>query len=232
LVRRVEGVFWSQPLWRLQRIGAQSLDFLYLNRPLDTRVGAIELLPGVACCLRQFHLLITALVHGAWVDCVRRCNREALASTAKLADFLFGSERSSLALLRPTLVDLQGGRCFYCGDYMRKPGHVDHYVPWSRYPIDLGHNLVVTHDACNSAKGSMLAAEDHLVRWIERNRTHSAVIQSRCAAANVGADANAAIQIARWAYGQAFAAGSMTWLRAKELRPIGPNWETILCPGL
>src|SRR5262249_23071457 len=146
----------------------------------------------------------------------------ALANTAELSEFLFGSERSRLALLRRPLIDLQGGRCFYCGDYIRTPGHVDHFVPWSRYPIDLGHNLVVTHDSCNNAKGSMLAAEEHLAQWIERNRSHSAVIQSRCDAANITTDANAALQITRWAYRQAFAAGSMSWVRAKELRPIGP----------
>ena len=141
LVRRVESVFWSQPLWRLQRIGSQSVDFLYTNQPIDTRVDAIELMPGVACCLRQFHALITALVHGAWVGFVRKCNQAALANTAELTEFLFGPERSSLALLRPALVDLEGGRCFYCDGQLRTPGRVDHFIPWSRYPIDLGYNL-------------------------------------------------------------------------------------------
>jgi hypothetical protein len=78
----------------------------------------------------------------------------------------------------------------------------------------------------------MLAAEEHLAKWIERNGSYSGVIQSRCAAMNIAADASAATQIARWAYGQAFAVGSMTWLRAKELRPLGANWEMILRPGL
>lgn len=68
LVRRVEGAFWSQPLWRLQRIGAQSLDWLYANRDIGTRVESIELLPGIAWCLRQFHALITGLVRGAWAQ--------------------------------------------------------------------------------------------------------------------------------------------------------------------
>ena len=83
---------------------------------------------------------------------VRRCNREALASTAEVPEFLFGSERSALTLLRPALVDLQGGRCFYCDGPVRAGGHVDHFVPWSRYTMDLGHNLVVIHESCNSAK--------------------------------------------------------------------------------
>jgi hypothetical protein len=132
-------------------------------------------------------------------------------------------------LFRPVLVEIQDGRCFYCDDLLRAPGFVDHFVPWSRYPVDFGHNLVVAHDKCNNAKGSMLAAEEHLARWAERNRSHSVVIEDRCVVANVGADPDAAAQVARWAYGQASAVGSMTWVRAKELRQIGSNWETILC---
>jgi hypothetical protein len=106
---------------------------------------------------------------------------------------------------------------------------VDHFVPWGRYPIDLGHNFVLAHDSCNNAKGMILAAEEHLVRWTERNNSSSSVLEERCAAANIQADFNATIQIAGWAYRQAFAARSMTWIRGKELRPCGPDWETILC---
>jgi len=64
------------------------------------------------------------------------------------------------------------------------------------------------------------------------NGSYSAVIKRRCAATNIAADAGVATQIARWVYGQAFAVGSMTWLRAKELRPLGANWEMILRPEL
>lgn len=232
LVRRVEGAFWSQPLWRLQRIGAQSLDWLYANRPIGTRVESIELLPGIAWCLLQFHALITGLVRGAWAQYIRKVNREALGSTADLAEFLFGSEWAAIALLRPVLADLQVGRCFYCQvPLQRMGGHVDHFIPWSRYPVDLGQNFLLAHDSCNSAKGMMLAAQEHLCRWAERNKSHSAVIQDRCIGANIGADLGAALQIARWAYGQAFAVGSMTWLRGKELERISSGWETILGSG-
>lgn len=95
-----------------------------------------------------------------------------------------------------------------------------------------GHNLVLAHDSCNNAKASLLAAKEHLSRWVERNSSHSAVITSGCAGTNIGADLDAAVQVARWAYGQASAAGSMTWLRAKELIPIGRDWEVILCSGM
>ena len=30
--------------------------------------------------------------------------------------------------------------------------HIDHFIPWPRYPIDLGHNFVLAHAGCSSAK--------------------------------------------------------------------------------
>jgi hypothetical protein len=35
---------------------------------------------------------------------------------------------------------------------------VDHFIPWSRYPADLGHNFVLAHDRCINAKSDYLAA--------------------------------------------------------------------------
>ena len=68
--------------------------------------------------------------------------------------------------------------------------------------------------------------EEHLARWAERNYTQSAVIESRCIAANIGADLNAAVLVARWAYGRAFAVGSMTWIKPRQVRQIGSDWKT------
>jgi hypothetical protein len=53
---------------------------------------------------------------------------------------------------------------------MRGDVAVDHFVPWRRYPFDLGHNFVLAHPTCNGRKGDRLAAVDHLRRWDERNR--------------------------------------------------------------
>jgi 5-methylcytosine-specific restriction endonuclease McrA len=215
LVSRVEGVFWQQPLWRLQRIGDESLDFLYVNRPIGTRIEAVELRSGVAFCLRRFHVLITELVRGAWLQYIRKYNAAALGSTTDLAEFLFGSERCDVAALRPVLRDVQHGECFYCGRQVRNAGHLNHFIPWSRYPVDLGHNFVLADDGCNSAKGSMLAAEEHLARWTERNQLYWGDIQAACLTANIRVDLDASVQIAEWAYGQAVAVGAMLWVRAK-----------------
>ena len=96
------------------------------------------------------------------------------------------------------------------------------------HPVDLGHNFVLAHDACNGAKGMMLAAEEYLGCWTEQNQLHGNAIQAACVGANIRSDLEASLQIARWAYGQAFAAQSMVWVRAKELRLLGERLGSVL----
>jgi hypothetical protein len=78
---------------------------------------------------------------------------DILDETADLNEFLFVSERSAPAEVRLVLMDIQRGCCFYCGLQL-KPGNteVDHFVAWSRYPQDLGHNFVLADIRCNGKK--------------------------------------------------------------------------------
>jgi 5-methylcytosine-specific restriction endonuclease McrA len=192
-------------------------------------VDAIELRPGVAFCLRRFHVLITELVRGVWIQYIRKVNATVLGSTTDISEFLFGSERSDLSVLRPMLSDLQAGRCFYCDHSMGGAADVDHFIPWSRYPVDLGHNFVLAHRTCNGAKGSMLAAEDHLARWAERNRRYGDAIGSEYGRVNFIHDLAASTQIARWAYEQTFAAGALTWIGGKRVAALGSTaWAVLL----
>jgi len=103
LVRKVARVVREMPLWRLQRIGAEQLNFLYENQGDG---GVIELLPGIAYCFRKFHALISDLVQGAWVRYVRQQNLDLIGETTDLSEFLFGSERASLAPVRPPLLSI------------------------------------------------------------------------------------------------------------------------------
>jgi len=111
LVREVAEVVRIMPLWKLQTVGREHLDFLYAN----TGAGnTITLRPGIAFCFRKFHPLISDLVRGAWGRLVRQQNLEVLGETADLNEFLFGSERVALAVVRLVMLDIQRGRCFYC----------------------------------------------------------------------------------------------------------------------
>jgi len=170
LVRQVARVVEKMPLWKLQTVGKERLDFLYVN--VD-RGRTIELRSGVAFCFRKFHALIVDLVHGAWVRYVRQQNLDILGEAADLNSFLFGSERTALSMVPPALMKIQDGQCFYCkATLTRASTHVDHFVPWVRYPVDLGHNFVLADSSCNAQKRDRLPAYDHLAAWVERNTTY------------------------------------------------------------
>ncbi len=155
------------PLLKLQTVGEETREFLYENRVEGRGDHAfITLRPGIAFCFRSFHPLVVDLAQTAWARFIRRTNPKLLGERAELREFLFGAPRANLRAVREPLMEIQEGRCFYCERRLGGAPHVDHFVPWSRYPVDLGHNFVVAHESCNVAKADHLAAERHLRRWV------------------------------------------------------------------
>jgi hypothetical protein len=226
LVREVDQLVRVMPLWKLQTVGRAQFDFLYANRGKGT---IIELRPGVAYCLRSFHGLIGDLVRGAWLRYVRRHNHEVLGTTSDLGEFLFGSERSDLGRVRDILTDVQSGLCFYCARSLPKQAvHADHFIPWSRYPVDLGHNFVIAHDSCNMAKADHLAAADYLAAWAERNVQHRTYLADAFTHHGVVHDLPTSLHIAWWAYQQTFDAHGLTWQTKKDLVLLSAGWEKAI----
>ena len=213
------------PLWKLQTVGSERLDFLYEN--VDAG-GVVRLEPGVAYCFRAFYPMVTDMIEGAWSHFVQRRNPRLLGQVVDLRSFLFGSKRSSLATYHPLLREVQEGRCFYCESEIKRGGDVDHFIPWRRYSLDLGHNFVLAHKGCNSSKSDLLAAEEHLERWAERSRSCREELEEGFDKRRILHDWPATRRIARWAYGQVRRAGGQVWVEAKELRPLSDDWRRIL----
>jgi hypothetical protein len=88
LVGAVAQVVREMPLWKLQRVGREVLEFLYPN---TGRGAHIELPPGIAYCFRQFHALVQDMVQAAWLRDVRALNTELLGESTDLREFLFGA---------------------------------------------------------------------------------------------------------------------------------------------
>jgi hypothetical protein len=226
LVRSVERVVTVMPLWKLQTVGGRPLEFLYRR---SNERESVDLNPGVAYCLRKFHDLITDLVRGAWVRYIRRVNADVLETNVDLEEFLFGSERANLGIVQPILQEIQNGKCFYCeGGINRGSAHVDHFIPWSRYPVDLGHNFVLAHGSCNSSKGDRLAAVDHLKAWVERNNRFGSQLDAEFKRRDMVTDFDSTRQVTRWAYSQTYQAHGLTWVRGDTLVPLPDRWEAIL----
>jgi hypothetical protein len=199
------------------------LEFLYPNRPGE---HAVELTPVAAFCLRRFHGLIEELVRGAWLRFIRAlpANQAVLGQASDLSAFLFGSDRADLSACRTVLAH-HTDRCFYCDSPLRDGAVVDHFVPWSLYPVDLGHNFVLSDRRCNALKTNLLAAEEHLDRWCERNERLGPALAEELSAAGVAADPEASRQVTRWAYAQASVTGALVWRTGKEIVPLGRAWE-------
>jgi hypothetical protein len=104
------------------------------------------------------------MVMRSWTAMVARLNE---LEESALEDFLFGRERIALVPLRPALLELQEGRCFYCGDRRQ-------FIAWSRYRDDGLDNLVLADRGCNNAKRDFLASARHVRRW--RARMDSAAV--------------------------------------------------------
>lgn len=228
LRRTVERTVKVMPLWKLQTVGSDRLEFLYENRD---RGSSIRLEPGVAYCFRAFYPLITDMIEGAWSHFVQRLNPSRLGQVVELRSFLFGADRPSLDIQRRLLRDVQEGQCFYCDGAIRRGGHVDHFIPWSRYPLDLGHNFVLAHERCNSQKSNLLAAEEHLERWSERNTTLGGELGDAFEERGILHDLGATNRVAVWAYGQVESAGGQVWVGGSELRELGGGWRDALSEG-
>jgi 5-methylcytosine-specific restriction endonuclease McrA len=183
LVRTVEWKLIEMPLPRLQMMG-QALDPFMYDIAWDSRVrrhdvegyrrgGAagfdnrVLLKPRVGEYLLQLNGLLRPLIQRRWAAMVAQLNR---LEDSRLEVFLFGADRVVTGRVRAGLWEIQERRCFYCGGRLAEPtnSHVDHFVPWSRYPDDGLDNLVVADVACNGFKSNSLAAADHVTRWGRR----------------------------------------------------------------
>ena len=222
----VEETVKRMPLWKLQTVGSERLNFLYEN------IGSgadVWLKPGVAYCFRGFYPMVVDMIEGAWSHFVQRRNSRLLGEDADLRSFLFGAQRGSLKKYRDLLRDVQQGRCFYCAkDIRRSAGDVDHFIPWRLFAWDLGHNFVLAHQRCNSNKSDLLAAEEHLERWTERNRTCRGELETRFDESNVPYDLPTTHKLAHYAYSQVYQYGGQVWVQANERRSLSPNWVRIL----
>lgn len=221
LVAEVDTVVRTMPLWKLQTVGNESLEFLYDNVGKGTK---ITLKPGVSYCLRAFYELIRDLIEGAWVRFVQKLNANKLGNITDLGSFLFGNERACLDAYRPILMDVQKGTCLYCQKSLTQQSQVDHFIPWSRFPADLGHNFVLAHDKCNNAKSDFLAAERHLEAWLDRNQEHKVELQERLVASALPCDLGASIQVAKWMYQQTEKSNGQVWVMEKVLKHLDPAW--------
>lgn len=105
---------------------------------------------------------------------------------------------------------------------------MDHFIPWSRYPSDLGHNFVMAHATCNRSKGASLAAECHLEDWFRRNDADAKSFAQELRQLGIVTEWSSSRQVARWAYEGADATNAPLWNANGEMHPSTGHWRAIL----
>jgi HNH endonuclease len=125
------------------------------------------------------------------------------------------------------LAEVQHGLCLCC-QRRAGPGEVDHFVPWSRYPRDLAHNLVLAHKDCNRNKCDLLASEVHLDRWLQRNSEYESAIGEAGRRASIIVDLPAAVNVAAWAYAHGTELSAAAWLSGDTVEPLTGRWRSML----
>lgn len=104
---------------------------------------------------------------------------------------------------------------------------VDHFAPWSRYPLDLGHNYVLADVRCNGDKADRLPATEHLGRWCARNAQPdwTAALEESL----IRQDVTATRRVALWAYAWAERARATVWEGRRDIMiRLDPRWRNLL----
>lgn len=229
-ISRISRLIEVMPLWKLQTMAGGEFCFLYPNQWHEGKRGTIALFPGVAFYFRRFYELVQSLIKDSWLRYVRKleANRDILGQTTDLEEFLFGSERQNLDRLLPILAPLQEGACFYCNARMVGREDVDHFIPWSKYPVDLAHNFVLSHRTCNADKSNHLPALQYLERWIKRNTENSTALEEAFNQRGLVHNLKASLHVARWAYEQAELSGASLWVYKKRFCGLEPKWRNLI----
>ena len=187
------------PLWRLQILSNQNENFLYDRYEGNETICFNE---GIQECFQVYYDLVTALTRDRWQQKIRSLpsNYGLVGRKGDLENFLFGSQRKSLKKAEELFEDLQEGKCFYCNKELRGNKAVDHFIPWSRYPNDLGHNFVLAHERCNGNKKDLLASMDKYTQWEEVNLVLNAEPITEALSPYFLCNAERSRSVARWAY--------------------------------
>jgi len=223
-VDAVERVLADQPIPRLQMVNRQKIPFLY-HVKWEPKKGAavvakgdahIDLLPGVLEGLAALGSLLRPIIEQLWVsDLVKRNKLDSEESLVH--QHLFGSERRAFPLVaRKELSCLQGGTCFYCKTRLTNKTHIDHFIPWSKYPNDAIENLVLACEPCNGSKTDHLTTPDLLRRWLSHLTANALTLSLIADKANLDSDADRTKRLARGTYKE-LADGALLWRANRQL---------------
>lgn len=238
LVKEVAANVERYPLRRLQNIRGFAADEFLYEAPAGSFLGAqayaarIRLKPGIAAAFRSFHYLVMELVEARWIRQLAAIdgNSGQLADASDLPQFLFGADRASLSGFTRVFLRITDGFCFYCRRKTQGSPQLDHFIPWSQYAVDLGHNFVVSCATCNSSKRNYLPGLELLERWSGINLRGGQQLTVALERAGLQSDMTRTYRVAEWAYESAEQVGATLWDGVGSLSQVRAAWRSALGP--
>lgn len=207
------------PLWRLQVLANKEECVLYEHKK---GVPYITLNRGIAYCFRRFYELVTQISRNAWINKIQSipANQKLIGNQAQLDPFLFGINRQVITKAKPILVEIQHGNCFYCQKPLNSKTEVDHFIPFSKYANDLGHNFVAAHSVCNNSKRDHLASLEHRDKWHEQNIIQHHQLIDEELSPYFNCDRQRSEAVTSWAYQVAIKNRSQFWLQKGRFEDV------------
>ena len=228
LLEEIEWKLVELPLPRLQWFGSHEDKFIYeiaWNKEVTRSQflspsfrREIRFKPKVVDHFVTLNGLVRPLIQRKWSMFVAGANKEVVQDS-QLEKFLFGSDRSSLTAVREPLLHLQKGTCLYCGHNISSDCHIDHFLPWSRWPSNLIENLVAAHDKCNLAKKDFFPAAPHIKSWSDRNSSQTQEIEAFTKQFGWESDYEKVWAAARGIYLH-LPETTQLWISAREFEPL------------
>ena len=226
-VRAIDRVLADQPIPRLQIVNRQKIPFLYDVRWQPKKGAAIvargnayiDLLPGVREGLAALGSPLRPIIERVWVsDLIERNKLES--EELFVHQHLFGSERRAFPpAARKALSNLQDGSCFYCKIRLTTRSHIDHFIPWSKYPNDAIENLVLACERCNSSKTDFLPTPSLVGDWLSHIEAHGTTLSTIADKTNLDSDAHRTIRLAQGKYNE-LADGAVLWQSNRTLTQL------------
>jgi hypothetical protein len=99
---------------------------------------------------------------------------------------------------------------------------VDHFIPWSRYPDNGIHNLVVADERCNRWKRDFLAARQHVLKWRRRNTEYESALVEVAGESKWVSHPDETLGVARGIYIR-LPSRARLWLQEQDFCLVGPE---------
>lgn len=86
------------------------------------------------------------------------------------------------------------------------------------------HNFVLAHPTCNRSKSNLLAAKEHLERWVDYVNREDQNLKTIGSAAGKISDLSAMYAVARWGYASAVQSSAQAWVKSKVFESVGREY--------